>query len=229
MADLAVGHEHHGSPVALGQVEGPHRQVEHLLDRPGREGDDLVVPVGAILGLVDVLLGGEGGLPRGGAAPLNVDHHARGLRHVSVAYVLLHQAVAGARGGRHRLGPRPGGPYHGRDRRDLVLHLQEETPSLGHLRRNVVGDLVGGSDGIAREEAAAHSQRSLGASLVPQDEVSPWLEHQTTSSTEIAKSGQDLSHQRHPMQSPAISGSTPPMGVLLPDSFRIPAPFILHM
>ena len=86
-----------GLRYSLGEVEGERRQVDALLHRRRRQGDDLVVAVGAPARLHHVALGGLGGLAGGGPRALHVDDDAGRLGHAGVADALLHEREARAR------------------------------------------------------------------------------------------------------------------------------------
>jgi hypothetical protein len=173
VADLAVGHDQDRIAVLLGEVEGEPGQVDALLDRGRRQGDDLVIAVGPPPCLQHVALGGLGRLTGGRSGSLDIDDHARRLGHAGIADPLLHQREAGAAGGGEGTAAGPGGTDHGGQGRDFVLHLHHRAAQAGQQHRHRLRHFSGRGNGVAGEEVAAAEDRAVGASHVPLRELLP--------------------------------------------------------
>ncbi len=92
-----IRHDQNRGPVGFTQIKGRDRQIEKLLRRCRRQGDDFIMAVRPPPCLHHVPLGPQGGQSRGGTCPLNIDHHARGFRADAEPQVFHDQAEARAR------------------------------------------------------------------------------------------------------------------------------------
>ena len=168
VADHFVGEDDHGNPEPLGQVEGLDRVIEHLL-RVGRgQADQGVVPVGTVTRLVQITLGGRGGLTRAGPPSHDFDDDAGCfLGHRQTNRFLHETKTRTARRG-HGLGPPPGGAHDGHERCDLIFELQTETIDHREFPGEVLQDLRGRRNRIAAVEAATRQDGCFRACLVSQ-------------------------------------------------------------
>jgi len=166
VSDRLVEEQDDRGPVPLREVERAHRQVEGLTHALGTQGDDGVVSVGSPSRLHHAGRLGKGLQTGARSAALDVDHDARHLGHAGVAEVLLLEGEARTAGGGHRLGAGQRATDDGPHGRDLVLHLNEPTADPGQACRQSLGDLGGGSDGVAGEEPQAGGKRACGACFI---------------------------------------------------------------
>ena len=166
VADDFVGHDEHRRPVVFAQIEGRDGLVKDFLGRRGRQGDDLIIAVGAPAGLHHVGLGAHGGQAGGRAGALDIDHHAGGFGADPQADIFHHQAETRSGGGGHAFLPGPGGPQNRGHGGDLIFHLDEGAAHIGQPGGHVLGDFGGRRDGIAAEKPAPGRQGALGAGLI---------------------------------------------------------------
>ena len=125
-ADVEVGEHEDRGLEPLGEVEGPHREVE-ALGRVGREQQQVLgVAVGCVGAGEDVALLGPGRHAGRRPGALHVDEHRRDLGVVAEAEQLVHERDAGAGRGRERAGAVPVGAENHAQRRELVLGLQDQ-------------------------------------------------------------------------------------------------------
>ena len=116
-------------------------------------------------GLIIVALGGlNGAQPR--AAAHHVDDDGRQLRAAHIGDALLLQGDSGRGGGGHDPSAAAGGAVDHVDGRHLGLGLQEAAAHLRQVQRQILGNLVLRSDGIAEEVFTAGANGGLGNGLI---------------------------------------------------------------
>ena len=96
LADIAVGHDDDRIAIAVGQLEGQHGEVEHLLHRCRRQHQVAIAAVAAALHHAEVvaLLGSDVAQARSAAHHVDDDAGQLRARHVRDAF--LHQAQSRA-------------------------------------------------------------------------------------------------------------------------------------
>ena len=101
LAHEAVGKNHHGIAISIGEFKGESGQVGHLLYGVRREHDGAVVAVASAFHHLVIIALFRCDIAEAGSAARDVGDDAGqlGARHVADAF--LHQADAGAARGRH--------------------------------------------------------------------------------------------------------------------------------
>ncbi len=107
MPNGLISHHQRGNSISLTQIETEEGEFIHLLNRPGREGYHLVVPMRAPFGLHDVPASNACRLPRTWACPLHINDHTGGLSKCGISDGFLHQTESGPRGRSHGFGACP--------------------------------------------------------------------------------------------------------------------------
>ena len=158
----SVAQHYHGVAIAEGEIEGQHREVQHLLRGRGGEDEGVGVAVAEpAAGELDVgLLGRD--VAEAGPASHHVHEHARHLGPDHVGEALEHEAEAGRGGEGETASARAPTSVHQVHGGHFAHGLKKEAAEPGQQLRHELGAFGRGRDGVAEKMTASGEERAEG-------------------------------------------------------------------
>ena len=155
LAEGTVGQEHRRNAILLSYVKCVRREAYHLLYARGSNYEEVIVPVSAAAGCLEIVGLGRLDTAETRAAALHVNDERRKVAACHVADAFFLQRNSGARGARHNsLAGGSNADAHV-DGCDLALRLKECSADFGHALCHVCRHLGLGCDRISEVESAA--------------------------------------------------------------------------